>query len=741
MFPQPNQAGKYVYGGGYDPDGQFSKGIDYDANRMSNAVNQDPAIGQLVNNQHGSSSASHSYQIGTTDSGSTGVVISFSHAGDSSGTADNQDQAANWNHYDISAVNNYVANDDQYVIVQEDPEAQNGDHTWDMLNPAGYANADDPTGEKTLSKYMLQLGSDWSSMGSTYPQVYYVYLKRKQKINYQVLVEDKNGHVVKTLTPETLLGVGGSNEQVATTKVNGALSTDPTTIGDRYQSILKQLDDRGFQAVTSADGQLRVSDSLDQLTFDNDATKDQLLTIYVTQPKTVQVHYVDVDGSAKTGHYTVNDGIDMLDHMQNISGLAGSDYHNQLWNWKADGYVLATSEDQIDPGTTQGSFQLNDPSSRAFYIYLKHGKQAVNDQDVVKHETIHYVYEDGGQASPDYHAPAITFNRTGTKDLVTNKITWDPWTTDNDTFVAVDSPIIDGYLPDIKRVNAIKMTVQTGDIERAVTYHPAAQKLTVTFIDDSENGKVLKTVIKNGVSGADAGYNTKDDIQKFKDQFYTLVSDETHGQTLRFDNDQSVDQYYEVHLKHTSQSHSENKTVNETIHYVYEDGRQAWLDYHAPAITFSRTGVKDLVTNKITWDPWTTDNDTFAAVDSPTIDGYLPDIERVNAIKMTVENGNVEKTVTYTKKTDHDTPDQHPDQPGQPIDPGDQSYPNNLSSTSSLSSVNNDQQNIAFSHQTGQHSNRQLPQTGNAGNQWSVVGLAMSSLLGLIAWDRRRKRN
>ena len=473
-------------------------------------------------------------------------------------------------------VNNYVANGDQYVIVQEDPEAQNGDHTWNMLNPAGYASADDPTGEKTLSKYMLQLGGDWSSLGSTYPQVYYVYLKRKQKINYQVLVEDKDGHVVKTLTPETLLGVGGSNEQVATTKVNGALSTDLTTIGERYQSILKQLSDRGFQAVTSADGQLRVSDSLDQLTFDNDATKDQLLTIYVTQPKTVQVHYVDVDGSAKASHYTANDGVDMLDHMQNISGLAGSDYHNQLWNRKADGYVLATSEDQIDPGTTQGSFQLTDPASRAFYIYLKHGKQTVNDQNVVKHEKIHYVYEDGGQAWPDYDAPAITFKRTGTKDLVT-------------------------------------------------------------------------------------------------------------GETV--------------------------------------------------------------------WNPWTTDNDTFAAVDSPTIDGYLPDIERVNAIKMTVGNGNVEKTVTYTQKTDHDTPDQHPDHPSQPVDSGDhgrlgdqsqlshQSQSSDLGPTNSLSDTSKDQKDISFSRQTGQHASRQLPQTGDTDNQWSIVGLAMSSLLGLIGWDKRRKQN
>lgn len=574
---QPNQAGKYVYGGGYEANGQFSKGTDYDAGRLNNAANQDPAIGQMVNYPYGASGASRNYRVGTMDNGGTGVMVSFSHGVYPS--TDYQTPVDNWNHYDISAVNNYVASDDQYVIVQEDPEAQNGDHTWDLLNPAGYASADDPTGEKTLAKYMLQYGNNWASMGLDYPQVYYVYLKRKQKINYRVLVEDKDGHVVKVLTPETLLGVGGSNEQVATTKVNGALSTDPTTIGDRYQSIVKQLANRGFQAVTKASGQLRVSDSLDQLTFDNDATKDQLLTIYVTQPKTVQVHYVDVDGSAKTSHYTVNDGTDLLDHMQTISGLAGDDYHNSHWDWTTAGYVLATSEDQIDPGTTHGSFQLTDPASRAYYIYLKHNKQTVSDHQAVKQETIHYVYEDGSQALPDYHAPAITFKRTGTYDQVTKKTAWNPWTTDNDT---------------------------------------------------------------------------------------------------------------------------------------------------------------------------------FAAVDSPTIDGYRPDIERVNAIKMTVGNDNVEKTVTYARTPDHNTPGEQPghpgENPGQPghpgvpgqqpghpgENPGQPGYPGVPGQTASLS---DHPQNAVFSHQAGQHPSQPLPQTGNAGSRWSVVGLALSSLLGFIGWDKRRKQN
>lgn len=717
----PNQNGKYVYGGGYDANGHFSQGINYDADKLTNAVSQDPAIGSLVNGQSGPSGASKTYQVGPGSNGGSGVVISFTHAGDPSGMTDQQDKAAQWKHYDISAVNNYVANDDQYVIVQEDPQAQNGDHTWELLNAAGYASEEDPTGEKTLVKHMLEAGGDWSMFGQSYPQVYYVYLKRKQKINYRVLVEDKDGQVVKTLTPETLLGVGGSNEPVATTKLNGAMSSDPTTLGDRYQSILSQLADRGFQAVTATNGQLKVSDSLSQLTFDNDATKDQLLTIYVTQPKVVQVHYIDVDGSAKSGNYTVNDGTDILNHMQAISGLAGSDYHNQLWNWEADGYALATDAHQIDPETTQGSFKLTDPSSRAFYIYLKHGKQAVNDHEVVKQETIHYVYADGRQALPDYHAPAITFNRTGVKDLVTNETAWNPWTTDNDTFAAVTSPAIEGYTPDKHSLSAQTVSPADNDIDLTVTYAADPQKITVNYIDDV-TGRTLKTDKLTGWSDKNSGYSTNQTIGEYLEQHYQLVSDDSQGQELVYDHDSVADQVYNVHLTHATQPVSDVVDKHETIHYVYTDGRQALPDYQAPVLIFNRTGVKDLVTNDITWNPWTTDNDTFAAVTSPTVAGYLPDIDQVDAVKMAAENDDVEKTVTYTAAPNGN-------RPGQPGVPG-----NNQP-------VAGNQEDASFSNHTAQQRNQQLPQTGNTGNRWAVVGMALSSMMGLIGLGKHHKQD
>ena len=53
------------------------------------------------------------------------------------------------------------------------------------------------------------------------------------------------------------------------------------------------------------------------------------------------------------------------------------------------------------------------------------------------------------------------------------------------------------------------------------------------------------------------------------DAHYELVSDDTHGANLVFDNDASVDQHYAVHLKHQTGNVTDAKTVRRTIHYVY----------------------------------------------------------------------------------------------------------------------------------------------------------------------------
>ena len=167
----------------------------------------------------------------------------------------------------------------------------------------------------------------------------------------------------------------------------------------------------------------------------------------------------------------------------------------------------------------------------------------------------------------------------------------------------------------------------------------------VTYIDDDDNHKVLETKELTGDYNTTDPYRTAETIKTYTDRNYELVSDNypangvTYNETL---------QTFEVHLKHKKTSVTEEKTVKETIHYTYEDGAPAAPD-HTSSLKFTRTATTDLVTNVTTGD-WTAENGTsFAAVTSPAIKGYTPDLAEVPAVdNITSDSPNIEKTVVYT---------------------------------------------------------------------------------------------
>ena len=301
-------------------------------------------------------------------------------------------------------------------------------------------------------------------------------------------------------------------------------------------------------------------------------------------------------------------------------------------------------------------FDHDDDTDQAYEVHLKHGTEPANESRIKK-ITVHYQYADGlarsGKAADDKTATNLTFKRTGTHDLVTDKIAWNAWDHSDQTFSAIDSPAIQGYTPDRTVVDNIKVNPDSRDlIDVTVTYNADSQKLRVDFIDDT-TGKTLKTVDKTGYSDESVGYNTKADIQTFVGQHYDLVSDTTKGVDLVFDHDDNTDQHYEVHLSHHTHQINEQHTVTETVHYVYADGLarsgKAADDFNAKALKFSRDGFNDEVTGVDHWNAWTPSaQQTFVAVQSPVIDGYTPDQSEINAINVVPTSQSIEKTVTYT---------------------------------------------------------------------------------------------
>ena len=312
---------------------------------------------------------------------------------------------------------------------------------------------------------------------------------------------------------------------------------------------------------------------------------------------------------------------------------------DDIKSYTAKGYELVS-----DDYPSGGTVFTDEPQH--YVVKLKHGLTESTDKKAVN-QVIHYVYEGGGEAATDHNA-TVDFSRTITTDRVTNDKTYGDWTADNgDSFASVTSPVIDGYTADQLKVSEMTgITVDTEDISVTVTYTRNQGTIDVTYIDET-TGKILTTKDLSGGTGDDSGYTTADTIKSYTDKGYELISDDYPKDGTKFADDP---QHYIVRLKHGLTEATENKTVNQVIHYVYEDGGEAATDHNA-TVDFSRTITTDRVTNDKTYGDWTADNgDSFASVTSPVIDGYTADQLKVSEMTgITVDTEDISVTVTYTR--------------------------------------------------------------------------------------------
>ena len=435
--------------------------------------------------------------------------------------------------------------------------------------------------------------------------------------------------------------------------------------------------------------------------------------------KPITVNYID-DVTSQTL---------LTKHFQGASGTSANyNTKSQIDDYIKQHYTLVSDD-------TKGADLVYDTDSSKLQVYnvhLTHGTQDATDSKTV-HETIHYVYGPkqprSGQAAADKTAEA-TFTRQGTTDLVTGKTTWQDWDQKTQTFADVSSPTVAGYTADQAQINKQAVSAGDQDIVKTVTYTADPQKITVNYID-KVTGQQLDSKSMTGLSGTDANYTTKSSIDKYRGLHYVLDKDETKGQPLVYDNDSSNDQVYNVYFIHETAPASDNKTVHETIHYVYGPNQprsgQAAADKTAEVI-FTRKGTTDLVTGKTDWQPWDQESQTFLAVPSPSITGYTADQSEIDAQNVTVGDQDIVKTVTYT--TNPKIPS--PSVPNVPNDK-DELKGKGFENASSLKGKSNNK--VANNKQ-------QLPQTGNESNRGlGVVGLALTSIVSLIGLSGFKKKH
>jgi LPXTG-motif cell wall-anchored protein len=186
---------------------------------------------------------------------------------------------------------------------------------------------------------------------------------------------------------------------------------------------------------------------------------------------------------------------------------------------------------------------------------------------------------------------------------------------------------------------------------------------------------------------------------------------------------------------------TDTKTVDQVIHYVYEDGTEAAPD-STDSVHFTRTGSKNLATGDIAWNEWTADNDdtTIDGVESPTIEGYTADILTADArTGLTADSEPSEITVTYKKNPAEpappvDKPEPPTEEPETPVSTAKPGLPEILP-------AGNPVQPVTVTAQQETSKTAQLPSTGEEKTVAAVVGAALVTSAAILILLSRLKKN
>ena len=360
-------------------------------------------------------------------------------------------------------------------------------------------------------------------------------------------------------------------------------------------------------------------------------------------------HYVDLPDQAKTYH----EGQDIMkpeDFMTKNIDLTDADRillpAGIVINWAKEP-TIQNSDAKYAAGYQNGTAAFDQTVAPDFdgdtLIYEGAFAKPITDKHKVT-RTIKFVDQNGKQIYPDVAQHSIEFTRSGFEDPFTHKIAWAA-IPGNDTLLPYPVPEIPGYRPDKSQV--AQATVKFGDPDSSitVTYKANAQVIKVNFIDDT-TGKTLDSKSLDGVSDADANYNTKVDINNYEKQHYVLVSDSSDGKDLIFDHDDQATQSYDVHFTHDTNPDSRQDTVTRTITYTGAGNKTP--SAVTQSVHFTQAGTKDLVTGKTKWNDVADQN--FVSVGTPEVAGYRPDKSQV--AQATVKYGDKDTTVTVTYAAD-----------------------------------------------------------------------------------------
>ena len=302
----------------------------------------------------------------------------------------------------------------------------------------------------------------------------------------------------------------------------------------------------------------------------------------------------------------------------------------------------------------------------------------------------------GGPNGEETITQTVTFERTAIVDKVNGKILG--YDTNNDGKVDTESgdrawtPLhgefdeVDSKKPaevgfdhvDREKVNVYGVEPGDSDIVEQVVYSndPMVVAGTIQYVDDTTGALLDEKTLPEGEVGSKINYTTADKIKKYENKGYELVSNDfTDGSQVY----EKTGNDFVVHLKHKTQTITPNdpnqvtpgqpinpndpnspvyptetdrknlvKDATQTIHYVGAGDKTPADKHQTQKDAFTRTVTIDKVTGKVLSTSDWQGSKTFGTEDTPVVKGYHADKKTAGGLTATVDNPNVEETVTYT---------------------------------------------------------------------------------------------
>ena len=251
------------------------------------------------------------------------------------------------------------------------------------------------------------------------------------------------------------------------------------------------------------------------------------------------------------------------------------------------------------------------------------------------------------------------FTRTGTVNEITGEETYTNWKLGENTLDEVDTPIVEGYTPNVAKVDAINNpNIDTKLHDIVINYTATEGTATLKFID--HQGHVIESQHLTGHAGEPVNFNT------VVPAGWKLSAGSKLPSGLAFKLNQPINYQVEIEHDHVTVTPNSPKMISDKMpsgknypagvakddlnHIVIRtivlhtpDGTTTTFKQTA---TITRKAIIDQVDGTVTYSPWTTNHlDEYTV---PSLTGYTPSQDKMAGVDITKNSQNSLINITYT---------------------------------------------------------------------------------------------